>query len=354
MIILDTCVLTEQQHSSPIWELLYALRESGTQRVALPEMVLVELLAQRQRRYEETLEKAGNAYNALWKLQFSDSDGSEHWPAVETVQHHVRLWDALYRRTFEVLPLTLEAAREGLWREAQRRRPAKASGKEGSRDSAIWATVLQEAKRDPDKTIYFVTSNSKDFGPDQALHPELATEVTAAGVAVEYLTDLKKVLAQFAERRAVPHDDPRLQAHITAPTTAGWLHQFVVAEVTSGPFEGCVVDFDDEAPFLEWGDFEQWLSSPTVEILNWSDEAEYVAADVSRLAATVRVLAVGVARRLDSWQSEALVAFTVDVRVVFGEDSLTALSVSSFRPVEDAEEPAAAAAAERARLTLRP
>lgn len=171
MIILDTCVLTEQQRSSPIWELLYALRESGTQRVALPEMVLVELLAQRQRRYEETLKKAQNAYNALWKLQFSDSDGSELWPAVDTVQNHVKLWDALYRRTFEVLPLTLEAAREGLWREAQRRRPAKVSGKEGSRDSAIWATVLQEAKQDSGNTIYFVTSNSKDFGPRSGSPP---------------------------------------------------------------------------------------------------------------------------------------------------------------------------------------
>ncbi|WP_261718817.1 PIN domain-containing protein [Streptomyces sp. FZ201] len=352
MIILDTCVLTEQQRSSPIWELLHALRESGTQRVALPEMVL-ELLAQRQRRYEETLEKARNAYNALWRLQFSESDGSEIWPAVDTVQQHVQLWDALYRRTFEVLPLTLEAAREGLWREAQRRRPAKASGKEGSRDSAIWATVLQEAKRDPGKTVYFVTSNTKDFGPDQALHPELAAEVTEASVSVEYLTDLKRVLAQFAERRPVAHDDPRLQARITAPATAGWLHQFVVATVTSGRFEACVVDLDDEAPFTEWGEFEQGLSSPVVEILSWSDQAEYVAADVSRLAATVRVLAAGFARRLDPWQSEVLVAFTLDVRVVFGAESPTALSVSGSRPVEDAEEPAAMAAAERARLTLR-
>lgn len=168
---------------------------------------------------------------------------------------------------------------------------------------------------------------------------------------MEYLSDLKKVLAQFAERRPVAHDDPRVQARIAAPATAGWLHQFVVAEVTSGRFEACVVDFDDEAPFLEWGDFDQWLSSPIVEILSWSDEAEYVAADVSRLAATVRVLAAGFARRLAPWQSEALVAFTVEVRVVFGEDSLTALSVSGFRPVEDSEEPAAAA--EHARLTLR-
>ncbi|MEU9546836.1 hypothetical protein [Streptomyces mirabilis] len=43
MIILGTCGLTEQQRSSPIWELLYALRESGTQRVALPEMVLADI-----------------------------------------------------------------------------------------------------------------------------------------------------------------------------------------------------------------------------------------------------------------------------------------------------------------------
>jgi len=43
-----------------------------------------------------------------------------------------------------VLPLTFEAAREGLWREAQRRKAVKASGKERSRDSAIWMTVLEK------------------------------------------------------------------------------------------------------------------------------------------------------------------------------------------------------------------
>jgi hypothetical protein len=269
------------------------------------------------------------------------------------VQHHVQLWDALYRRTFEVLPLTFEAAREGLWREAQRRRPAKVSGKEGSRDSAIWVTVLQEAKRDPKQTIYFVTSNSKDFGPDQVLHPELAAEVTETGVAVAYLGDLKNVLAQFAERRTVAHDDPRLKERIAASATTAWLHQLLVTEVTPDRFEACVVDFDDEAHFLEWADFDHWLSPPVVQILSWSDEAEYVAADVRRLAATVRVLATGVARRLNPWQTDALVAFTVDVRVVFGEGSLSSLSVSGLRPVEDAEESTAAAAAERAHRTFR-
>lgn len=97
MISIDTCVLTEHQHTGSIWELLYALRTSGAQRVAIPEMVLVELLAQRERRYEAVLEKARNAYDALWKLQFSTSDGSELWPAVDRVHRHVEQWDALYR-----------------------------------------------------------------------------------------------------------------------------------------------------------------------------------------------------------------------------------------------------------------
>lgn len=355
MIILDTCVLTEQQRTSPLWELLYALRQSGAQRVALPEMVLVELLAQRKRIYEGTLDKALNAHRALWKLQFTDCDGSEEFPAVDSVARHVEQWENLYRRTFEVLPLTLEAAREGLWREAQRRRPAKPSGKEGSRDSAIWATVLQEARKAPAETIYFVTSNSNDFGPGETLYPELAAEVVEAGVVVEYLSDLKAVLARFTERRPVPHDDARLQELITAPATRGWLHQFVVATLTSGPFEACVVDLDDEAPFLRWTEFDAWLSSPVVEILSSSEEAEYVAGGVSRFVATVKVLAAGLARRSDAlWRDlqepEELVAFTVDVRVVFGESSLTALSASSFHPVADEEESDATAAARRASI----
>jgi hypothetical protein len=346
VIILDTCVLTEQQRTSPIWELLYALRTSGTQRVTIPEMVLVELLAQRQRRYEATLDKARNSYDTLWKLQFSPSDGSEHWPAVDTVEQHVERWEALYRRTFEVLPLTLEAAREGLWREAQRRKPAKASGKEGSRDSVIWVTVLQEAKQAPDRTVHFVTTNSNDFG-EKTLHPDLAAEVAEASVTVEYLSDLNKVLAEFTERRPLPHDDARLYARISSPMVTDWMNQFI-PRVSAGQFEASEVDFDDEAPFVEWRDFEGWISQPAVEILGWRDEVEYVAGDVSRIAATLHVCAAGFARRLNLRLSAGLAAFVVDVRVVFGEDTLTVLSVDNFRPPEDAEEGTALATAQRA------
>ncbi|WP_191876639.1 hypothetical protein [Streptomyces filipinensis] len=199
-----------------------------------------------------------------------------------------------------------------------------------------------------------MTRNSKNFGPDGRLHPELAAEVTEAGVTLEYLSDLKKVLARFAERRPVPHDDARLQARLSARSTTAWLHQFIVAEVASGPFEACVVDLKDEALFLEWTHFDGWLSTPVVEIIGWSDEADYVAADVSRLAATVKVLATGFARTLGFGftPTAKLVAFTVDVRVIFGEDSLTALSVSGLHPVEDEHKPAAASAARRASTAI--
>ncbi|GGN46729.1 PIN domain-containing protein [Streptomyces fuscichromogenes] len=351
MIILDTCVLTDQQHNSPIWELLYALRQSGTERIALPEMVLVELLAQRERTYEEALRKAHDSYAQLWKMQFGESDGAEHWPAVELVDWHVNDWRALYERTFEILPLTLEAAREGLWREARRRRPAKESGKEGSRDAAIWATVLEAAQQEASKAVSFVTRNSKDFGPNETLHPELAAEVADAGVTVEYLSDLKKVVGRFAERHPVAHDDARLRARISEPSTVGWLHRFVVDDVTSGPFEARIIDLGDEASFPSWVDFEQWLGSPVVEILGWSDAADYVAAGVSRLATTLKVLATGFARRI-VLETEELVAFTVDVRVMFGKDSLTVLSFSDFHSIEDDDEPAVAAAARRASTVI--
>ena len=352
MIILDTCVLTEQQRSSPLWEMLFALRMSGTQRVALPEMVLIELLAQRKRHYASAIDKAQAAFNGLWSLQFGDSDGSEHWPAVDSIVNHVAEWERLYRRTFEILPLTGEAAKEGLRREALRIRPAKPTGKEGSRDVAIWMAVLEQARTAPDETVYFVTSNSNDFGKDGRLFPELAAEVAEAGVVITYLGDLKKALADFAERQPLDDDEADLPARVADPRTAAWLHQFVVAQVTPDQFDAVVVDFDDEAPFLEWGTFEGWASSPHVSILSFGEAAVYVTGEMTTPTATVRVLAMGYARRL-GWYGEdgVLAAFTFEVRIVFGDNSLTALSVSSLQPPTEDEEDAAT---EVARSLIRP
>ncbi|MFI1379931.1 PIN domain-containing protein [Embleya sp. NPDC020886] len=344
MIILDTCVLTKQGPNSPFWEWSHALRQDGTRRVALPEMVLFELLAQREREYEGALSKAREAHKALWALDFDPDDAGARWAAPVTPAQHVKQWETLYRRTFEILPLTPEAAREGLRREAYRVPPAKAinNGKSatGSRDAAIWMTVLEQARALPEQGVVFVSGNANDFGPNGTLLPSLAQEVTRAGTTVEYLTDLNEVLAEFARKDTLPDDDPRLTARIGHPSTLEWLRHHVLSELAPDRFEGYVVDFDDhEAPMSAWRDFRTWLAAPAVRVLAWRDAATYAMGDDSAVAVTVRIVVAGVAHRLDSlWgDTQAITAFTTDVRLLFGTDSLTALSATPGRPFTDDE-----------------
>lgn len=264
MLIIDTNALTRQGAGNPLWEQLYALKVSGKLTPAITEVVLVELLSQREREYEAAVTKAQDAYDALLALSINDDPGLLHRPAPLPVTDHVQAWEQLYRRTLKVLPLTLEAAREGLRREAYRVLPARPSGKTatGSRDSAIWMTVLEQAQLIKPEPVIFVSENRNDFGTGGKLFPRMAAEVAAAGAKVEYLNSLDDVLARFAQLTPL-HDDSDLRARIMSPSTQSWLHQYVVSQLTGEQFAGSVVDFDDhEAPFMEWGHFTDWLLPP--------------------------------------------------------------------------------------------
>jgi hypothetical protein len=111
VIILDTCVLTTLPWNSTVWELFRAVRSAGNPRAAVSEMVLAELLAQREREYQAALDKAHGAHQGLWSLQFGETSGGfAHWPVVLGTDTHVAQWDVLYWQVLEVLPLSREGA----------------------------------------------------------------------------------------------------------------------------------------------------------------------------------------------------------------------------------------------------
>ncbi|MFG3518579.1 hypothetical protein [Streptomyces bobili] len=69
-------MVTALPWNSTVWELFRAVRAAGTGRIAISEMVLIELLAQRGREYSSALDNATAAHQALWKLQFADIDAT--------------------------------------------------------------------------------------------------------------------------------------------------------------------------------------------------------------------------------------------------------------------------------------
>jgi hypothetical protein len=358
-LILDTCVVTALPWNSTVWELFRAVRAAGTGRIAISEMVLIELLAQRGREYSSALDKATAAHQALWKLQFVDMDATHVWPAVYSPEDSLQKWEDIYRQTMEVLPLTREAAVEGMRREAHRLRPARASGKTatGSRDAAIWMTVLEQAKVDPTCPVYFVSSNVNDFGPNGKLYPDMADEVNVAGVSVEYLTNLDEALSRISRREDLAHDDKGLAGRVTAATTTQALWSFIVESMEGQQVAGAVVDFDDEDPFVEWESAWFEYQVRMMEVASWSDEASYVVgtadgpgSPVRTLAATVSILVGGEARRwtrrMGTGDLEP-VAFAIDLRLLFGPGSISVASASEPRSFTAAEGDAATAMAVR-------
>ncbi|MGW3631870.1 PIN domain-containing protein [Streptomyces sp. NPDC005122] len=358
-LILDTCAVTTLPWNSTVWELFRAVRAAGTARIAIPEMVLIELLAQREREYRSALDKAEAAHQALWKLQFSDEEAMVHWPAVSGVEDHVKHWEGIYWRSLEILPLTREAAVEGLRREAHRIRPARASTKNatGGRDAAIWMTVLEQAKASPASLVHFVSNNSNDFGVNGTLYPDMADEVKAAGVSVEYLTNLDDALNRISSREEIDANDPDLLARVGAATTTQALWSFVVETLEGQQVSGAVVDFDDEYPFVEWDSSWEELQVRAVEVAAPRDQASYTvgttgdpSSQARTLATTVSLLVGGEARRWNRYMGTGdlePVAFAIEVRVLFGPGSVSVVSVGEPRAFTAAEDTAATAMAIR-------
>lgn len=270
-------MVTALPWNSTVWELFRAVRAAGTGRIAISEMVLIELLAQRGREYSSALDNATAAHQALWKLQFGDIDATHVWPAVYSSEDSLQKWEDIYRQTMEVLPLTQEAAVEGLRREAHRLRPARTSGKmaTGSRDAAIWMTVLEQAKLDPTCPVYFVSSNVTDFGPKRKALPRHGGRGERRRRERRISHHLDEALSRISRRENLAHDDEGLAERVTAATTTQALWSFIVESMEGQQVAGAVVDFDDEDPFVEsesaWSEYQVRV----IEVASGSDEVSY-------------------------------------------------------------------------------
>jgi hypothetical protein len=105
-------------------------------------------------------------------------------------------WDATLREHFKIYAVDGADAIEALRREALRLAPAKVNG-QGSRDCAIWLTVLRIAKEG--RVVYLVTNNSKDFGEAPDLKIDLRDEADTNGVKIKYVSSLQSLLAEISD-----------------------------------------------------------------------------------------------------------------------------------------------------------
>ncbi|MBT2393940.1 DUF4935 domain-containing protein [Streptomyces sp. ISL-1] len=268
MIILDTCVIRGMGLRSSEADVLRAIRETGTERIAVPWMALEELAAQKAVDYNNAHREAARALKKLKRASVTDAPKLGD-PEPEKVRES---WRARYGQLLEVLPTSERALREGVYREANVLPPAAVKGegdkavKVGARDVAIWLTAVEYAQEHPDETVYFVSSNHKDFGKGGAYPPPMDKDVEELGDRFVHLTNLDGVLSQFAPDAIVDEEvlwdllrDYAVHARDEALTRWGLLR----FNAPSAPFPAAVKP--------------RFSTMPTMEAIGWAIPREVVA-----------------------------------------------------------------------------
>lgn len=173
---------------SPFLQSFFALCENMHYVPAVPEVVKSEVLNSRKQDAKIQLDLLRDSYRRLSEyVDMPEMYFPEEGDAGRAVSE-------LLENQFEILPLSGDAAREALHREANRRLPAREG--RGSRDSAIWLTLVELAVGG--HQVAFISNNSLDFGKGK-LHPSLAEELSDASGSIEYFHTPYAFLSEKAE-----------------------------------------------------------------------------------------------------------------------------------------------------------
>jgi hypothetical protein len=200
-IILDTNIIQEDflMKSGRFAVLFdYAARTQST--FILPRIVHDELAANYERQLVDRLNKAIGARAQLnGMLLRQDPNRIEldtTTVAGEYITYVLQRLEVSEEEIYEYKPNYLH---DVLQRAIGRRRPCTDRGEE-IRDAVLWHSVLDvaEAAGEP---VVFISKNTDQFADNRtSLHPDLAAEADARGVALEYVPSLE----EFGRRHATP------------------------------------------------------------------------------------------------------------------------------------------------------
>ena len=198
VIVFDTSVLYGLNRGSPKFDVLRALKHSGAHQAGIPWMVQEELVAQQVLEYRTAHERASNAAAALrrktpWAIRAFVPARDE-----ERVKDH---WRNQYQEVLTVLDTSGEAAKLALAREAYCEKPAKvdSKAKSGARDVAIWLSVIDYLKANPEQTVFFVSDNTHDFGDGTAYLSPMAEDLGDTQSRLKQLTSFEEFVSQFTQ-----------------------------------------------------------------------------------------------------------------------------------------------------------
>lgn len=248
-------------------------------------MVLEELAAQQAVKYVRKHEAAERALKALADVNPWEAQAPLAPAAPDNVREH---WRTEWRSVVDVIPTSETALREAAFREANGLAPCKIqeggrSAKTGFRDAAIWLSAIEYAREHPHGEVFFVSSNTRDFGDGSGgYRAPMDQDVWTAG-NFTYLTSLDDVISRFAPSTDI--DEDRAQSILESEavlTQAGR-----VAHATLRTFRSTIAS-GTLGRETELGQVTVWMEPPAAVLDSIKDVSAYKIGEHAWCTATVR------------------------------------------------------------------
>ncbi|MFE0462557.1 PIN domain-containing protein [Kitasatospora sp. NPDC058965] len=264
MIIFDTNAVNLINPDSSRADIIRKLRRSGHHAVAVPWMVLEEMVAHQAKQYMARHQAVVKALTTLKQVMVWDLKGGVEEIDLERFQEH---WRRLYGEIFDVIETSGKAARKALAREALALPPARQGEKkaEGGRDAAIWFSILEYLEANPGKEVCFVTNNHKDFGDGTTYPYPMDQDLSPYQGRLTRLKNFDEVVAQYTttvsgkDAGAAAED---LLRSVRASTAIGQ-----IAASIPGPASG-FLGLTSTAATVRW---KSWVLPPQAELLEVTD-----------------------------------------------------------------------------------
>jgi hypothetical protein len=339
ILIFDTNAVRMLNPKGSDADVLRIVKTSGTAKVAVPEMVLHEMIAQQLIEYREAFQKAETAVRRVRGRHpdmipaFSDMG---HGRGVNLADLR-RRWEQKYRAIFDIIPTTGDMALAALIREANGEKPAKMverqgeKKKEGARDVAIWLSVVDYVKGNPHEQVYFVSNNTKDFGDGAEWQAPMDDDIRGMEDRLHILKDMDAVISALTEKVQAGALSSEASAALKALPQA--IGDMAIKYVRGVQLRASLLSEFDRGGHFKRTTFRRWVASPDAELLAVSNVTGHKIADSVWFVADVEWLLWGVAQCFVPSAGIAPVACIWETKVLMTTSGDERPTIVSDRPV---------------------
>jgi len=197
-VILDTNIIFNHWFlETPYFNLLERAANLGLFEIYIPEIVLLEVKSEYQKRLKE--------YFKYEKIRHMIEKLDMILPSLEQIyaQYEAFLRRKMVSSSFEILPINEHInVKKLLIKSIEGRKPFKGSSEKGFKDELIWQTIVNNLLIQGYK-VYFITNNTSDFCQESQLHPDLKKDLQDLGIPENNCT-IYSSLKSFIDEHVFP------------------------------------------------------------------------------------------------------------------------------------------------------